>query len=270
MKIRLFLISFFLINLFAHSNCRAVENGTICHDARHFIRMGVNLWHTPARFRSSDWEKVGLVTGSTALLFLTDKDIRRFAQSHQNHANNRLFNFDSVYGNGYTAAMTAGIYGFGLLFEQPSMRKTGLRTMEALFYSGLITSGIKVLLGRRRPYGGDSHLFFKPFQLDAVYKSLPSGHTTVSFAVSTVLAKSMDNACWKTFWYGAAGMVAASRIYHNAHWFSDVFLGGIIGYSVASFVMKSDDGELSENHSHLFKEITPYFAGHEAGLAFRF
>ena len=270
MKIRLFLISFILINLFAHSNCRALEKGTICHDGRHFIRMGVNLWQAPARFRSSDWKKVGLVTGGTALLFLADKNIRRFALSHQNSTNNRLFNFDSVYGNGYTVAMTAGIYGFGLLFNHSSVRKTGLRSMEALFYSGLITGGIKVLLGRRRPYGGDSHLFFKPFQLNALYKSLPSGHTTVSFAVSTVLAKSLNNSLWKTFCYGSAGMVAASRVYHNAHWFSDVVLGGIIGYSVASFVMKSDDGEPNESHSHLFKEITPYFAGNGVGLAFRF
>jgi len=270
LKTRLFLISFILINLFTQSNCRAGEKETICHDGRHFIGMGFNLWQAPARFHSNDWKKVGLITGGTAVLFLADKNIRRFALSHQNPTNDRLFNFDSFYGNGYTAALTAGIYGFGLLFDHPSVRGTGLKSMEALFYSGLLTSGIKVLLGRRRPYGGDSHLFFKPFQLDAVYKSLPSGHTTVSFAVSTVLAKSLDNALWKTFWYGAAGMVAASRVYHNVHWFSDVVLGGIIGYGVASFVAKSDDGHLNENQSHLIKKIIPYFAGNAAGLAFRF
>ncbi len=269
MKIRLFIISVILITLFAHSNCRAAGKGIICHDGQHFIHMGINLWQAPTRFHSNDWKKVGLTTGGTALLFLVDKDIRHFAQSHQNRVNNHLFNFDSVYGNGYTIAMTAGIYGFGLFFDYPCVRKVGLQSMEAIFYSGLITSSIKVLLGRRRPYGGDSHLFFKPFRLDGLYKSLPSGHTTVSFAVSTVLAKSMDNSLWKIFWYGSAGMVAASRIYHNAHWFSDVFLGGIIGYSVASFVMKSGRKQ-NEGRSQVFKEITPCFAGNEAGLIIRF
>ena len=107
----------------------------------------------------------------------------------------------------------------------------GLRATEAFVYSGIITAGLKVLIGRWRPYAGKDHLFFKPFQFNNDdYVSLPSGHTTVSFAVSTVLAKSMDNPYWKIFWYGSAGLVGVSRIYHNKHWLSDVFLGSVIGH----------------------------------------
>ncbi|NOY60203.1 MAG: phosphatase PAP2 family protein [Calditrichaeota bacterium] len=246
------------------------DSSLIVRDGKHFIAVGVNLARTPLQFRANDWKKVGLITGSTALLFFADKDIQHFAQSHQNPTNNRLFNFDQYYGNGYTAAMTVGVYGFGYIFHKPSVRKAGLQSMEALFYSGMITGAIKVLLGRRRPYGGDSHLFFKPLQLDAVYESLPSGHTTVSFAVSTVMAKSLDNPLWKTFWYGSAGMVAASRVYHNAHWFSDIFLGGVIGYSVANFIVKLDEGKPEGSNLHIFKEIYPYFSNDRFGLQMYF
>ena len=45
-----------------------------------------------------------------------------------------------------------------------------------------------------------------------------------------------DNLLWKSFWYGSAGLVALSRIYHNQHWVSDVFLGGVIGYFVGDYI----------------------------------
>jgi len=270
LKSRIFLAGFILINFLAKSNCTALDKWTVLQDAQHFVCTGVSLAKAPFHFRGSEWKKVGLVVGGTGLLFLVDKDFKRFALSHQNLTNDRIFNFDSFYGNGHTATMTTGIYGFGLLFNQPAVRKVGLQSMEAFYYSGLITGGLKLLFGRRRPYGGESHLFFKPFQSNGRYQSLPSGHTTVSFAVSTVLAKSLDNALWKTFWYGAAGMVAASRVYHNVHWFSDVVLGGIVGYSVASFIVNADDSTPGEKRTFLSKSMTPYFTVNGAGLLLRF
>ncbi|MCD6115783.1 phosphatase PAP2 family protein [bacterium] len=221
-------------------------------------------------FKRNDLIKLGIITGGTFLLFSVDRDLKQFAQNHKSSQNDKIFNFDSFYGNSYTAGFTLGIYGAGLILKDKNVRRAGLKSMEAFVYSGMVTTVLKILIGRRRPYGGDSNLFFKPFQKESLYKSLPSGHTTVSFAVSSVLAESVDNSLWKIFWYGSAGMVAASRVYHNAHWFSDVVLGGIIGYSVGSFIIKSDDGKLDKSNSHIVKKIAPYFASNGAGLMIRF
>lgn len=139
--------------------------------------------------------------------------------------------------------------------------------MEAYFYTGVVTGGLKFLFGRRRPFGGESHLFFKPLQFDNLYRSLPSGHTSCSFSVSTVLAKSVDSLFWKSFWYGAAGLVGASRVYHNVHWFSDVVLGGILGYSIGDFVVNM---EHSSEQVHLFDNVIPFYSGSTAGVMVRF
>ena len=262
----LFTISWILLFSFVNSACSAQIKESLCDDARCFLCTGLNMAKAPLHFRNNNFKEIGTVVGGTALLFLVDKDAKRFALSHQNATNDKVFNFDSFYGNGYTATLTAGIYGFGLFFNHPAVRHVGLQSMEAFYYSGMITGGLKLLFGRRRPYGGDSQLFFKPFQSAGLYQSLPSGHTTVSFAVSTVLAKSMDNACWKTFWYGAAGMTAASRVYHNVHWFSDVVLGGIVGYRVAGFIVNADKGRRGGKCAFVRKGVRPYVSDNGVGI----
>ncbi len=205
-------------------------------------------------FDGQDWALVGLTTGGTVLLFSVDKGVKHFALRNQTKLNDNIFNMDSYHGNYYSLFMASGIYGYGSLAGNSKIRKIGLHAIEAYLYSSAITGTIKLLLGRRRPYSGESQLFFKPYQpTNSKYRSLPSGHTTVSFAVSTVIAKSVDNIFWKTFWYGSAGLVAISRIYHNRHWLSDVFLGSTIGYTVGDYVVNYDYKEKQHIFGHRIK-----------------
>lgn len=241
-KIQLLLIAVLLtVNLIVAQNNRNDKNitQTFLNDAVDAFDVGIATIKQPLNFSQKDWLTVGSIVGGTALLFTVDKDIRKFALANQTNLNNKIFNFDSFYGNGYTAFFTAGLYGVGLFTGNSAIRKLGLDASEAFIISGITTGILKIVIGRRRPYGGDSHLFLKPFQLpNNDYHSLPSGHTTVAFAVSTVMAQYLKNISWKIFWYGAAGMVAASRIYHNQHWASDVFLGAAVGYFVGKFVVQ--------------------------------
>ena len=233
-------------------------------DAKHFLEVGFGLLISPFYFDNGDWTKTGSAIAGTALLFTVDKNIKPFALRNQNKLNDNIFNLDSYYGNEYSVILAWGIYGYGALTDNNRVRKVGLNAVEAFIYSGAITGALKLIIGRRRPYAGDDHLFWRPFQFtNTDYQSLPSGHTTVSFAVSTVLAKSVDNSLWKTFWYGTAGLVGASRIYHNKHWLSDVFLGGVIGYIVGDFVIGFDRNE----QPRLFgKRIQPYLGPGMIGL----
>jgi membrane-associated phospholipid phosphatase len=267
MPIKVVTVCLFVFSFFIRTGCCTDFNNSLQGDGIHFVRTGLKLAQAPFRFDKNDWTKVGLVVGSTALLFTADKGIRRIALSNQSDFNDKVFNVDQYYGNGFTGTMTAGIYGFGLLFTYPAVRLAGLRSMEAYFYTGVVTGGLKFLIGRRRPFGGDSHLVFKMFQFDNLYRSLPSGHTSSSFAVSTVLAKSVDNLLWKSVWYGAAGLVGVSRMYHNVHWFSDVVLGGILGYSIGNFVVNR---ELDSEHAHLFDNVLPYYSDNTVGIMVRF
>ena len=216
---------------------RIFQPQIIKQDTRHFFRTGNGLLQAPLHFQKKQWAATVAVAGATGLLFLSDQNVRAYTLNHQNSANNFVFNADHFYGNGFAVLGVMGLYGTGYLLKNDKIRLLGLHAAEAGGYAGAITVALKILFGRRRPYGGDNPFYFKPFQVNNLYNSLPSGHTTVAFAVSTVLAKSSTHRFWKAFWYSAAALVAASRIYHNQHWVSDIFLGAAIGYSIGSFVI---------------------------------
>ncbi|MCB0283566.1 MAG: phosphatase PAP2 family protein [Calditrichaeota bacterium] len=237
-------------------------------DARHFVEVGFGLISAPFMFDLHDWTGLATTLGGTALLFTTDKSVRSFTHRNQNKLNNTIFDLDAYYGDSYTGLFALSLYGYGALAGNEHVRRTGLYATEAIIYAGSLTGTLKLIIGRRRPYAGNGHLFFNPFQFGKEeYRSLPSGHTTVSFAVSTVLAKSVDNTYWKIFWYGAAGLVGASRIYHNKHWLSDVFLGAAIGYTVGDYV---SDFDLKERPSLFGVKIKPYFGLNRIGLQANF
>lgn len=271
------LVFFFIIASFYSFNTIPAqtnqENNNIWHkaadDAADFFDVGFGLAESPFNFSVNDWLTTGAIAGGTALLFMADKSARKFAMSNQTDLNNKIFNFDNYYGNIYTAVFTVGLYGYGLFTNNNGIRKLGLQAAEAFIYSGLITGALKILIGRRRPYAGDSHLFFKPLQLtNNDFQSLPSGHTTIAFAVSTVMAHYFDNIFWKSFWYGAAGMVAFSRVYHNQHWVSDVFLGSAVGFFVGNFIVHRDEkGKDSDDVGFRYK-IYPSVLVNGIGLSF--
>ena len=262
-KVVFFILLFYLIS---QGNSFAGKKDTLVTDGKHFIGVGARLWNASKDFQKEDWIKLGVITGITGMLFFIDDDIQQFALKHQNSTNDRIFNLDKIYGNKYTIAMTVGIYGLGFIFDEPEIRRMGLNSFESFLYSALLMSTLKMVFGRHRPDVGDGQWFFEPGQIEDPYQSLPSGHTTVSMAVSTALAKSIDNVLWKIFWYSGGALVAMSRIYHDRHWVSDVFLGGAIGYYVADFVVKHD----SESGKNLTGKILPFANLKGIGLTINF
>jgi membrane-associated phospholipid phosphatase len=78
----------------------------------------------------------------------------------------------------------------------------------------------------------------EPFSKKAAYHSMPSGHTTVAFTMSLILARQVDNIPIKIFFYSVAGVTAMSRMYMDAHWLSDVAFGGTIAWFCADAAVK--------------------------------
>lgn len=83
--------------------------------------------------------------------------------------------------------------------------------------------------------------------------SFPSEHTTLAFAIGTVLAESGNPQYrWirRVLGYGVGFGTAYLRMKHNAHWLSDTVAGGALGMASAHFVMnrsaEREDQEGSE------------------------
>jgi len=236
-------------------------------DFSHFVDVGLGLLKAPAHFDGSDWLYVGGAVTGTALISLADRSAKSFALRNQTRFNDGLFGIDNYDGNHYSLFLSVGIYGYGFFSGDKSIRRMGLRAYEAFVYAGFATTILKVLISRRRPYLGDDPYVFKPINLtNNDYLSLPSGHTTVAWAVSTALAKSHEGWLWKSFWYGTAGLVSGARMYHNKHWLSDVVFGGIIGYTIADYIVGFDS---KPTHKSTL-DIHPYLGYRKVGLRLNF
>jgi len=143
---------------------------------------------------------------------------------------------DAVEGLWRKLASTFGITLF-LVAGASSLRKDRGRALAVFAASVAASSAVgqaaKYVIGRARPnYVHDQTLFYGPFsplhpvrgiQID----SLPSGHTTVAFAMAAALA-------WRwprltLLWFSLAAGVAVSRTLADVHFPSDVIIGAGLG-----------------------------------------
>jgi len=103
----------------------------------------------------------------------------------------------------------------------------------ALGTSQLITESVKRITGRTRPRSG--HNEFRPF---SGHMSFPSGHATGAFATATVISSYYPD--YGKYAYLWAGIIAVSRMYEDAHWFSDVVVGSAVGHLTARKTLQLD------------------------------
>ena len=96
--------------------------------------------------------------------------------------------------------------------------------------SQLITEVLKYSIGKTRPNTGRRE--FAPF---SGHRSFPSGHAAGSFAFATAIAEHYPD--YKFVAYATATLIAASRLYENKHWVSDVVVGSAIGHYTTKYMV---------------------------------
>ncbi|HAT4339823.1 TPA: phosphatase PAP2 family protein [Clostridium perfringens] len=123
-----------------------------------------------------------------------------------------------------------------LLIISKKYRKIGLLTLAVLIVNTLLGEGIlKYIIERPRPfatYEGLHIIIPKPSSY-----SMPSGHTSASFAAAFMLAYYFKNI--RVYIYSLASLIAFSRIYLLVHYPSDVLTGALLGYLSFLIVRKS-------------------------------
>jgi membrane-associated phospholipid phosphatase len=195
----------------------------------------------PRHWNQHQWVRFLMVMMLVPAAFIIDFPVHSFLTTNAHGAlQDALFGFGRWYGVGWaTLAIALGAYGIGSALRNVQIRRVGLLTVESFLFSGIITTLLKAVLGRHRPYTGDDVLTFSLFTTSTgAFLSLPSGHATVVFALSATLAEIMPYPLWKFFWYLLAIIGGVSRIYHNQHWLSDVVLAGTIGISVSIWLVR--------------------------------
>lgn len=203
-----------------------------------------DYFNQPTKWKSNDWLRIGLIGASTFLLIQTDNQIRNEVIKDRSYFKSFPIEFGRHYGELYSPILISGIFGLNsLLTDNIKSKKIAFEIIQTTFYSGIITTGLKLALGRSRPFTEKGSKNFWNFSLfDDSKHSLPSGHTTIAFSISTVLANNSNSNLMKILCYIPAFLTATSRVYQDKHWVSDVFLGGIIGYSIGNWVKSKHEG----------------------------
>jgi membrane-associated phospholipid phosphatase len=215
-----------------------VNMGTIVlNDFKVSFSDGIKTFASPFHYNTKDAIIAGAVLTTTALFFTIDDESRTYFKKQSSSFNNQLRDVGNFYGTIYpTLAIGGGLYSIGLFGGNDNIRTTGRMVFESVAIAGLITTITKSVFGRHRPYNNDGSTAFEGPTVNADYLSLPSGHATVAFALSTTLANRIHNTYASIGLYTLAGITSLSRIYDDKHWASDVILGSAIGYFVADFI----------------------------------
>ena len=197
------------------------------------------------------WHSAAIVAGAGAGTFLVstqDVSIRTKVIVGHTSASDKFNTTVKEYGGTYSILGFAGtLYIGGLIIGSDEVRTTGRLVAEALIVSGVTNTLLKFTLGRARPYQNRGNSDFQWFEAGNDFASLPSGHTNAAFTISTVLSDRI-NRWWATIpLYGLAVATGYSRMYHDQHWASDVFLGAAIGYLSGKAITAAE--EIRQNPS---------------------
>lgn len=202
-----------------------------------------DLLCAPTHWDKNDFIRLGSVLGSAFLIMQIDETIRDEMLKDRSFYYSPPVEFARYWGEPLTTLTVAGgLVLQSLVTDNKANRHLAYEIMQSFSYTAGITGLLKLSLGRARPFTGKSPFKFEPFQhVQNAFRSFPSGHTSIAFSLSTVLASRTDNDALKVLYYVPAFATAFSRVYQNHHWTSDVFIGACLGYFIGKFVTDLHD-----------------------------
>jgi membrane-associated phospholipid phosphatase len=208
------------------------------------LRDQERIWSFPARLvQGQSWIPTTAVLGTTAALLAFDPtEANYFRRTPTFHG------FNNIFAGNATAVGTivapVSLYAIGLIRKDSKMQHTALLAGEAVGDAELLTTVLKDATKRSRPAGvpASGNLYDSWFDSKGSLLrgngSFPSGHTIAAFSVATVIARRYGNHRWVPYAaYGMAALVGFSRLSLSAHFLSDVFMGGALGYSISRFTV---------------------------------
>jgi membrane-associated phospholipid phosphatase len=196
----------------------------------------------PSVLRPADAIVVGGALAASALLIPFDsrivewKGIPAFRNSPGVH---RTLSATAFLGGPGTLIASGALFAAGRIAKDRNLATDGEAALEAAAVGGIMTFITKGIAGRARPLvdstRADDFALLRGFRRDDLYRSFPSGHTTIAFAFATVLATRLSHRHdASASWAGPAAFTLAtftgvSRIFYHDHWFTDCLTGAAIG-----------------------------------------
>ncbi len=219
------------------------------YDWKQFWTETGDYYSVPASWDKNDFLSLGLIAVGTFGIMQFDDSIKNEVAKINSNQKNWLMEVGRYWGEPIPSIALSGLLlVHGYTSNNETTKKLGFEIGQSFFYSATVTGGLKIIFGRSRPSNSLIPTSYSPFSFSNPNWSLPSGHTTIAFSLSTVLAANTNNDALKVLAFIPAVLTATSRVYQNHHWASDVFLGAMIGYFTGKFV----------TDLHKQNEVTPF------------
>ncbi len=209
--------------------------GRILHDQK-------DIWLFPLQLAKGQHLLPALaVTGGTAGLIYADPHAMPYFRTHAGNLDDINDTFDSYITTGVVVAVPAALLVGGYLRHDTYAVNTALLAGEAYADGAIVDLAIKAVTRRKRPVdvapgAPFNDTFFSGGKSPFKGSSFPSGHAAGAFSVATVVAQRYRRHRWVPFVaYGLATAISLSRVSTLAHFPSDVFVGGILGYTITRY-----------------------------------
>ncbi len=169
---------------------------------------------------------VVIASACVGLGLVLDKPVHSFARDHQTTFLSSATDVTDALGEKtimVPVLLTA--FGSSFLLKDDKLKTTSWNAIKSVVMTSIVVEGLKISAGRSRPFTGEGNTSFHPFTGNDMYKSLPSGHASLAFAIVTPFAES-----YSRWLYVIPASVAAGRVWQQQHWLTDVMVGGGIGW----------------------------------------
>jgi membrane-associated phospholipid phosphatase len=203
-----------------------------------------HIWSFPNRLaHGHGWVPTVAVLGVTGGLFALDP-----TEGNYFRRSNSYNEFNKVFSGSHTdvAMIVAPVsfYAVGFFTKDEKAQHTALLSGEAVADAEIVATVLKAATKRVRPsaFAPNGNLYDSWFESKGsplrANGGFPSGHSIAAFSIATVVARRYGNHRWVPYVaYSAATLIGFSRMTLSAHFASDVFLGGALGYSISRFTV---------------------------------
>jgi membrane-associated phospholipid phosphatase len=217
----------------------ALPEGAWANPIVQLVEDGEALAVSPLHWEAAGWGWFGVAGAGGVGLYQVDDRIRNSVQDHRGNLGDRAAEVGNAFGDGlYVLPALAATAWWGAHSGDGRLYAASGRAVEAFLFAGAAAVGGKVLTGRARPVEGlGPHDWSGPRTGPDSRLSFPSGHSTVAFAVASVLARSYPGRVVPTAAYGAATLTAFARVEGDHHWTSDVWAGAAVGLWIGHTLM---------------------------------
>jgi membrane-associated PAP2 superfamily phosphatase len=209
-----------------------------------FLSDQKHIWLFPIHVMEGQHLRPTVATiGVTAGLIALDPHTTPYFRHHNNFAQ-----FNDIFKVTTTERVFLGLpvlyYFFGLARRNSYAQQTAFFAAESIVDVDLLAGVMRSIDGRLHPRdippnGDYTHTWFKAKGTYLNRGSFPSGHTAGAFAVATIFAERYGRRHRWVPWvaYPLAALTGVSRITDSAHFPSDVFMGGLLAYTISRYVV---------------------------------